>query len=131
MAVIAFFQLVVLQQSIPDFGKILIGVLRIIRGWPIQYLIIGGYIGLVIMTAFAPEEITGVACDSSGATTCTVTVPLVTALGLGLSSNIPGRNPMLDGSGLIAFTCMFPIMKVMAYAQITQWYLKRSKAKHE
>lgn len=112
-------------------AAILIGVLRIIRGWPIQYLIIGGYIGVVIMTAFAPEEIIGIAYDSGGVTTSTVTVPLVTALGLGLSSNIPGRNPMLDGFGLIAFTCMFPIMTVMAYAQITEWYLKRSKAKHE
>ncbi len=112
-------------------AAILIGVLRIIRGWPIQYLIIGGYIGVVIMTAFAPEEVIGIAYDSGGATTSTVTVPLVAALGLGLSSNIAGRNPMLDSFGLIAFTFMFPIMTVMAYAQFTEWYLKRNKAKHE
>ena len=80
---------------------ILVGVFRIIKGWPVQYLIIGGYLGVVIMTAFAPEEIIGIAYDSGGVTTSTITVPLVTALGVGLASSISGRNPMIDGFGLI------------------------------
>ena len=94
---------------------ILIGVLRILRGWPIQYLIIGGYIGVVIMTAFAPKEIIGIAYDSGGVTTSTITVPLVTALGVGLVSSIKGRNPMIDGFGLIAFASLTSMMFVMGY----------------
>lgn len=97
---------------------ILIGVLRIIRGWPIQYLIIGGYIGVVIMTFFAPKEIIGIAYDSGGVTTSTITVPLVTALGVGLASSIKGRNPMIDGFGLIAFASLTPMIFVMAYGMI-------------
>ncbi|MFA9561218.1 MAG: DUF1538 family protein, partial [Nitrospirota bacterium] len=76
---------------------IVIGVLRIVRGWPVQYLIIGGYLGVIIMTFFAPPEIIGIAYDSGGVTTSTITVPLVTALGVGLASSIRGRNPMVDG----------------------------------
>lgn len=94
---------------------IVIGVVRILMGWPIHYLIIGGYIGVVIMTAFAPEEIIGVAYDSGGVTTSTVTVPLVTALGVGLASSIEGRNPMTDGFGLIAFASLTPMIFVMAF----------------
>ena len=94
---------------------IVIGVLRILRGWPIQYLIIAGYIGVVIMTAFAPEEIIGIAYDSGGVTTSTITVPLVTALGVGLASSIEGRNPMIDGFGLIAFASLTPMIFVMGY----------------
>ncbi len=94
---------------------ILVGVLRILRGWPIQYLIIGGYIGVVIMTVFAPAEIIGIAYDSGGVTTSTITVPLVTALGVGLASSIQGRNPVTDGFGLIAFASLTPMMFVMAY----------------
>ena len=94
---------------------ILVGVLRILRGWPIQYLIIGGYIGVVIMTVFAPAEIIGIAYDSGGVTTSTITVPLVTALGVGLASSIKGRNPVTDGFGLIAFASLTPMMFVMAY----------------
>ena len=94
---------------------ILIGVLRIIRGWPIQYLIIGGYIGVVIMTVFAPKEIIGIAYDSGGVTTSTITVPLVTALGVGLANSIKGRNPMIDGFGLIAFASLTPMIFVMGY----------------
>jgi hypothetical protein len=94
---------------------IVIGVLRILRGWPIQYLIICGYIGVVIMTAFAPKEIIGIAYDSGGVTTSTITVPLVTALGVGLASSIEGRNPMVDGFGLIAFASLTPIIFVMGY----------------
>ena len=94
---------------------ILIGVLRIIRGWPLPVLIIGGYIGVVIMTAFAPKEIIGIAYDSGGVTTSTITVPLVTALGVGLASSIQGRNPMVDGFGLIAFASLTPMIFVMGY----------------
>ena len=94
---------------------ILIGVLRILKGWPIHYVIIGGYIGVVIMTAFAPKEIIGIAYDSGGVTTSTITVPLVTALGVGLASSIKGRNPMVDGFGLIAFASLMPMIFVMAY----------------
>ena len=94
---------------------IVLGVFRIIKGWPVQYLIIGGYIGVVIMTAFAPEEIIGIAYDSGGVTTSTITVPLVTALGVGLASSISGRNPMVDGFGLIAFASLTPMIFVMGY----------------
>lgn len=97
---------------------ILIGVFRIIKGWPIQYLIIGGYIAVVIMTIFAPKEIIGIAYDSGGVTTGTITVPLVTALGVGLASSIKGRNPMIDGFGLIAFASLTPIIFVMAYGMV-------------
>ncbi len=97
---------------------ILVGVLRIIKGWPIQYLIIGGYIGVVIMTFFAPKEIIGIAYDSGGVTTSTITVPLVTALGVGLASSIKGRNPMIDGFGLIAFASLTPMIFVMGYGMV-------------
>jgi hypothetical protein len=97
---------------------IVIGVFRIIKGWPIQYLIITGYIGVVIMTVFAPEEIIGIAYDSGGVTTSTITVPLVTALGVGLASSIKGRNPMIDGFGLIAFASLTPMIFVMAYGMV-------------
>ena len=97
---------------------ILIGVLRIIRGWPIHYLIIAGYVGVIIMTAFAPPEIIGIAYDSGGVTTSTITVPLVTALGVGLASSIKGRNPMIDGFGLIAFASLTPMIFVMAYGML-------------
>lgn len=94
---------------------ILIGSLRIIRGWPIHYLIIGGYIMVMLMTIFAPEEIIGIAYDAGGVTTSTVTVPLVAALGVGLASIIRGRNPLLDGFGLIAFASLLPMVFVMGY----------------
>ena len=97
---------------------ILIGVLRIIKGWRIQYLIIGGYLGIIFMTAIAPEEIIGIAYDSGGVTTSTITVPLVTALGVGLASSIKGRNPMVDGFGLIAFASLTPMIFVMGYGMI-------------
>jgi hypothetical protein len=97
---------------------IVIGVIRIIKGWPVQYLIMGGYAGVVIMTAFAPAEIIGIAYDSGGVTTSTITVPLVTALGVGLASSIRGRNPMTDGFGLIAFASLTPMIFVMAYGML-------------
>ena len=97
---------------------IVIGVLRILKGWPIHYLIITGYVGVVIMTGFAPKEIIGIAYDSGGVTTSTITVPLVTALGVGLASSIKGRNPMVDGFGLIAFASLTPMIFVMGYGMI-------------
>jgi hypothetical protein len=97
---------------------IVIGVFRIIKGWPIQYLIVIGYIGVVIMTIFAPAEIIGIAYDSGGVTTSTITVPLVTALGVGLASSIKGRNPMVDGFGLIAFASLTPMIFVMGYGML-------------
>ena len=97
---------------------ILIGVLRILKGWPIHYLIIAGYIGVVIMTSMAPKSIVGIAYDSGGVTTSTITVPLVAALGVGLASSIKGRNPMVDGFGLIAFASLTPMIFVMGYGMI-------------
>lgn len=97
---------------------IVVGVVRILKGWPIQWIIIGGYILVVIMTFFAPKEIIGIAYDSGGVTTSTITVPLVTALGVGLASSIKGRNPMIDGFGLIAFASLTPMIFVMAYGMI-------------
>lgn len=94
---------------------IVVGVIRILRGWPVHYLIIAGYIAVVIITAFAPPEIIGVAYDAGGVTTSTITVPLVTALGVGLAASIKGRNPMVDGFGLIAFASLTPMIFVMVY----------------
>lgn len=95
-----------------------IGSFRIVTGTPLHYYIIAGYCVVLLQTAFAPRTIVALAYDSGGVTTSTVTVPLVAALGLGLSTNIPGRNPLLDGFGLIAFASLFPIITVLGYAQI-------------
>lgn len=97
---------------------LVLGVLRILKGWPIHYLIISGYVIITVLTVFAPEEIVGVAYDAGGVTTSTITVPLVTALGVGLATAIKGRNPMLDGFGLIAFACGTPIIFVLAYGMV-------------
>ena len=94
---------------------IAIGIIRILRGWPVHYLIIGGYVVVVLMTLIAPKEIVGIAYDSGGVTTSTVTVPLVTALGVGLASSIRGRNPMVDGFGMIAFASLLPMIFVMGF----------------
>ena len=94
---------------------IVIGVLRILKGWPIHRLIIAGYVLVTVMTVFAPDEIIGVAYDSGGVTTSTITVPLVTALGVGLATSIKGRNPMIDGFGLIAFASLTPMIFVLAW----------------
>lgn len=92
-----------------------LGVFRILKGWSLQYLIIGGYLSVVVMTFFAPPEIIGIAFDSGGVTTSTVTVPLVAALGIGLAHSIHGRDPLIDGFGLIAFASLTPIVFVMTY----------------
>jgi hypothetical protein len=99
---------------------IVLGVVRILRGWPMHWVIIGGYVLVVVITAFAPREIVGVAYDSGGVTTSTITVPLVTALGVGLASSIRGRNPMIDGFGLIAFASLTPMIFVMLYGMVIQ-----------
>jgi hypothetical protein len=98
--------------------SLVLGVIRIIKGWPIRWIIMAGYIIIVVLTQFAPAEIIGVAYDSGGVTTSTITVPLVTALGIGLSSVIKGRNPMIDGFGLIAFASLFPIVFVLVYGMV-------------
>lgn len=96
-------------------AAIVVGVIRIVKGWPIHWFIIGGYVGVLLMTLFAPSDIIGIAYDSGGVTTSTITVPLVTALGVGLASSIQGRNPMTDGFGLIAFASLTPMVFVMGY----------------
>ena len=100
-------------------AAILLGILRILKGWPIHRLIIGGYVLVTALTVFAPDEIIGVAYDSGGVTTSTITVPLVTALGVGLATSIRGRNPMVDGFGLIAFASLTPMICVLAYGMVT------------
>jgi hypothetical protein len=94
---------------------LVIGVTRILKGWPIHYLIIGGYVLVLALTIPAPEEIIGIAFDSGGVTTSTITVPLVTALGVGLATVIKGRNPLVDGFGLIAFASLTPMIFVMVF----------------
>jgi len=97
---------------------ILVGVIRIVNGWPMHWMIMGGYVLVVFITAFAPREIIGIAYDSGGVTTSTITVPLVTALGVGLASSIRGRSPMIDGFGLIAFASITPIIFVMIFGMV-------------
>jgi hypothetical protein len=104
-----------------------LGCYRIVVGDPIHWYIIAGYIVVVIQTTAAPKMIIPLAYDSGGVTTSTVTVPLVAALGLGLSETVPGRNPLIDGFGLIAFASLFPIMSVMAYAQLSELRAKRKQ----
>ncbi len=101
-------------------GGISLGCYRIVVGDPIHWYIIAGYLLVVLQTSMAPKMIIPLAYDSGGVTTSTVTVPLVAALGLGLSETVPGRNPLIDGFGLIAFASLFPIMSVMAYAQLSE-----------
>ncbi len=102
-----------------------LGAWRIVAGLPIHWFIIAGYIIVIIQTFLAPKTIVPLAYDSGGVTTSTVTVPLVAALGLGLAENIPGRSPLLDGFGLIAFASLFPMITVMAYAQISEYKAKK------
>jgi hypothetical protein len=108
-----------------------LGVFRIVTGTPLHWYIIGGYILVISQTIFAPKPIIPLAYDSGGVTTSTVTVPLVAALGLGLAETIPGRSPLLDGFGMIALACLFPIMAVMGYAQLVEWKSRRLKRRDE
>ncbi len=110
---------------------IALGTYRIVSGTPLHWFIITGYVVVIIQTFYAPRMIVALAYDSGGVTTSTVTVPLVTALGLGLASTVPGRSPLLDGFGLIAFASLFPIMSVMGYAQISQWRARREQRRQE
>ena len=104
---------------------IALGTLRIVTGTPLHIYILAGYIIVVLQTFTTPKKMIALAYDSGGVTTSTVTVPLVAALGLGLSEAVPGRDPALDGFGLIAFASLFPIITVMGYAQITHWFAAR------
>lgn len=107
-----------------------LGTIRIVTGTPLHYYIIFGYIIVILQTMRAPRMIIPLAFDSGGVTTSTVTVPLVAALGLGLASAIPGRSPLLDGFGMIALACLFPIITVMGYAQINGWLTARQDRKN-
>ena len=100
---------------------LVIGVMRILADWSLPVMIISGYCLVLLLTTIAPPEIVGVAYDSGGVTTSTVTVPLVTALGVGLASSLRGRNPLTDGFGLIAFASLTPILFVLAYGTVQQW----------
>lgn len=102
-----------------------VGAYRIVSGTPLHLYILAGYIVVIVQTLFAPKQLIPLAYDSGGVTTSTVTVPIVAALGLGLSSTVPGRNPALDGFGLIAFASVFPIIAVLAYAQVMAWLAAR------
>lgn len=104
-----------------------LGTFRIVTGIPLHYFIIVGYVIVIIQTFYAPKMIIALAYDSGGVTTSTVTVPLVTALGLGLATTIPGRSALLDGFGLIAFASLCPIISVMAYAQLSEWRGRKDK----
>ena len=106
-----------------------LGTFRIVTGYPLHWFIISGYIVVVIQTFYAPRQIVPLAYDSGGVTTSTVTVPLVAALGLGLAETVPGRSPLMDGFGLIAFASLFPIISVMAYAQLSEIINTRRIAK--
>jgi MFS family permease len=102
-------------------AALVLGVMRILAGWSLPFLIIAGYCLVVLLTTIAPKEIVGIAYDSGGVTTSTVTVPLVTALGVGLAGSIKGRNPMTDGFGLIAFASLTPILFVLAFGIVLRW----------
>jgi hypothetical protein len=102
-----------------------LGTFRIVVGTPLPYFILTGYAFVVVQTFFSPKSIIPIAYDSGGVTTSTVTVPLVAALGLGLASRIPGRDPIVDGFGLIAFASLFPMMTVMGYSQLAAWFNAR------
>jgi hypothetical protein len=110
------------------FG-IALGTFRIVTGTPLHYYIIVGYVVVILQTMIAPKTIIALAYDSGGVTTSTVTVPLVAALGLGLASTVPGRSPLLDGFGLIAFASLFPMITVMGYAQLSHWRAERASQK--
>ena len=105
---------------------IALGTYRIVSGTPLHIYIMAGYIVVIVQTAYAPRAIIALAYDTGGVTTSTVTVPIVAALGLGLADAVPGRNPLLDGFGLIAFASVFPIIAVLAYAQLSAWRYRKS-----
>lgn len=108
-----------------------LGTFRIVTGTPLYIYILVGYIIVIIQTIFSSKKLIALAYDSGGVTTSTVTVPLVVALGIGLSGAVPGRNPAIDGFGLIAFASLFPIISVLAYAQIMELRNKNKKGENE
>lgn len=110
-------------------ASLAVGTFRIVSGTPLYLYMIAGYLVVVVQTVYAPRMIVPLAYDSGGVTTSTVTVPLVTALGLGLASTVPGRSPLLDGFGLIALASLFPMIAVMGYAQIGDWQARRRRRK--
>ncbi len=110
------------------FG-ITLGTWRIVMGWPLHWFVLGAYLLVIIQTLLSPRSIIPLAYDSGGVTTSTITVPIIAALGLGLASSIPGRSPVMDGFGMIALACLFPIITVMGYAQIVRWKIKRMEKK--
>ena len=110
---------------------IALGTYRIVTGTPLHYYIIAAYVVVIVQTFFAPKIIVPLAYDSGGVTTSTVTVPLVAALGLGLAETVPGRSPLIDGFGLIAFACLFPMISVMAYAQLSEFKANRARRKRQ
>ena len=110
---------------------IALGTFRIVTGTPLHYYIIAGYVLVMIQTIYAPRSIIALAYDSGGVTTSTVTVPLVTALGLGLASTVPGRSVLIDGFGLIAFASLFPMLTVMGYAQLSRWRATRNHVRQD
>ncbi len=112
-------------------ASIALGAFRIITGTPLHIYMVVGYIIVVFQTLFAPKWLVPLAYDSGGVTTSTVTVPLVTALGLGLATTVPGRSALIDGFGLIALASLFPMITVMGYAQLSEWYAKRNNSKNK
>ena len=104
-----------------------LGTFRIVTGTPLHLYILAGYLIVLVQTCFAPRTIMAIAYDSGGVTTSTVTVPIVAALGLGLAAAVPGRNPAIDGFGLIAFASLFPIITVLGYGQYAQWMNHRAR----
>ena len=109
---------------------ITLGTLRIVLGLPLHWMVLAAYVLVIVQTLRSPHSIIALAYDSGGVTTSTITVPIIAALGIGLASAIPGRDPLLDGFGMIALACLFPIITVMGYAQLAQWQLRRQQAKH-
>ena len=105
-----------------------LGCYRIITGLPLHYFIAAGYLVVIVQTMTAPKLIIPLAFDSGGVSTSTVTVPLVTALGLGLAERVPGRSALIDGFGLVAFACLFPIIAVLTYGQLSALRDRRSKS---
>lgn len=110
------------------FG-ITLGAWRIVMGLPLHYFVIAAYLLVIVQTLRSPKFIIPLAFDSGGVTTSTITVPIITALGLGLAVAIPGRSPILDGFGMIALACLFPIVSVMGYAQIAEWHHRRGRSR--
>lgn len=110
---------------------ITLGTWRIVMGLPLQGFILGAYLLVIFQTLRSPKSIIPLAYDSGGVTTSTITVPIIAALGLGLASSIPGRDPLMDGFGMIALACLFPIITVMGYAQIAEWLEKRNRLRNE